>query len=53
MEMPHLRYFLIWGVWGGNRTAQLRHFENRWEPNKAIKIKHLATGAKASRANVK
>ena len=46
--MPHLQDFLIRGGRSleGKRFAQKRHFENRWEPNKAIKAQYPATGAK-------
>lgn len=48
MEMPHLQYFLVRGRLSleGNKFAQIRHFENRWEPDKAIKAKNLATRLK-------
>lgn len=54
MEMPHLRIFLIRGRLSleGNTFAQIRHFDSTdGKSNKAIKAKHLATGAKACGAN--
>lgn len=48
MEIAHLWYFLIreGPSLEGDRFAQIRHSENRWESNNAIKAERLATGRK-------